>query len=232
MALTPEGTPYVESSDLVANYPAASLSLANRVDLVGVLPFASAAARTTAIPSPTDGQYSYLQDTNSTQFWNGSAWVAAGGKILQVVSTFKADTFTTTSTSLVDVTGLTLNITPSSVTSKIIVTVSLSLSNSNATGASRGAILRGATIVGGGTPAGNRGSITFFYRLNNAADGVGARAFMFEDSPATTSATTYKIQIAAESGTTAAIGYAYGNDNNITDGGRIGASIVLMEVSA
>jgi hypothetical protein len=35
MALTPEGTPYVESTDLVANYPAASLSLANRVDLVG-----------------------------------------------------------------------------------------------------------------------------------------------------------------------------------------------------
>lgn len=78
MALTPEGTPYVESSDLVANYPAASLSLANRVDLVGVLPFATSAARATAIPSPTDGQYSYLQDTNSTEFWNGSAWVAAG----------------------------------------------------------------------------------------------------------------------------------------------------------
>lgn len=78
MALTPEGTPYVESTDLVANYPAASLSLANRVDLVGVLPFATSAARATAIPSPTDGQYSYLQDTNATEFWNGSAWVAAG----------------------------------------------------------------------------------------------------------------------------------------------------------
>jgi hypothetical protein len=78
MALTPEGTPYVESSDLVANYPAASLSLANRVDLVGVLPFATSAARATAIPSPTDGQYSYLQDTNLTQFWNGSAWQTAG----------------------------------------------------------------------------------------------------------------------------------------------------------
>jgi len=79
MALTPEGTPYVESSDLVANYPAASLSLANRVDLVGVLPFADSTARGTAIPSPTDGQYSYLQDTNVTEFWNGSAWTAAGG---------------------------------------------------------------------------------------------------------------------------------------------------------
>lgn len=79
MALTPEGTPYVESSDLVANYPAASLSLANRVDLVGVLPFATSAARATAIPSPTDGQYTYLQDTNTTQFWNGTAWQTTGG---------------------------------------------------------------------------------------------------------------------------------------------------------
>ena len=78
MATTPEGTPYVESSDLVANYPAASLALANRVDLVGVLPFATSAARATAIPSPTDGQYTYLQDTNLTQFWNGSAWQTAG----------------------------------------------------------------------------------------------------------------------------------------------------------
>ena len=78
MATTPEGTPYVESSDLVANYPAASLSLANRVDLVGVLPFATSAARATAIPSPTDGQYTYLQDSNSTEFWNGTAWLNAG----------------------------------------------------------------------------------------------------------------------------------------------------------
>ena len=32
MALTPGGTPYVESSDLVANYPAVSLALAEHID--------------------------------------------------------------------------------------------------------------------------------------------------------------------------------------------------------
>jgi hypothetical protein len=41
MALTLPGSPYVESSDLVANYPAVSESLAERVDLVGVLPLPS-----------------------------------------------------------------------------------------------------------------------------------------------------------------------------------------------
>ena len=42
----------------------------------GVLVFASAAARTSAITSPQEGQYSYLKDTNSTEYYNGSAWVA------------------------------------------------------------------------------------------------------------------------------------------------------------
>jgi len=79
MATTLPGSPYVESSDLVANYPAVSEALAERVDLVGVLPFADSAARTTALPTPTDGQYSYLQDTNSTEYYDGAAWVAAGG---------------------------------------------------------------------------------------------------------------------------------------------------------
>jgi hypothetical protein len=78
MANTLPGTPYVESSDLVANYPAVSESLAERVDLVGILPFANSTDRGTALPTPTDGQYSYLQDTNSTEYWNGAAWVPAG----------------------------------------------------------------------------------------------------------------------------------------------------------
>ena len=234
MALTPEGTPYVESTDLVANYPAASLSLANRVDLVGVLPFATSAARATAIPSPTDGQYSYLQDTNATEFWNGSAWVTAGGGLIkQVVSTFKADTFSTTSTSLVDVTGLSLSITPATATNKILLTVSLSLTALPIGYAGRGAILRGATVIGGGTAAGNRPSITFFNRHSaNAGDGWATFSYTFLDSPATTSATTYKVQIATETSGTVKIGMAYANDTDAAAGGRIGATITAMEVTA
>jgi hypothetical protein len=102
MALTPEGSPYVESTDLVAAFPAASLSLANRVDLVGVLPFADAAARTAAIPSPTDGQFTYLQDTNTPEFYDGASFVPiAGGKILQIVYAYSVSNTTTTSTSYV-----------------------------------------------------------------------------------------------------------------------------------
>jgi len=78
MATTAVGNPYVESSDLVANYPGVSETLAERIDVVGVNPFADAAARTTAIPSPTEGQMSSLADTDSVERYDGSAWVAVG----------------------------------------------------------------------------------------------------------------------------------------------------------
>lgn len=48
----------------------------------GVLVFADAAARSAAITSPQEGQYSYLKDSNSTWYYSGSAWVAAGGSPL------------------------------------------------------------------------------------------------------------------------------------------------------
>ena len=53
---------------------------------------------------------------------NGSALVT--GKILQVISASKNDTFTTTSTSFVDVTGLTADITPASSSNKVLVMAS------------------------------------------------------------------------------------------------------------
>ncbi len=44
-----------------------------------VMVFASAAARASAIASPQEGMISYLKDTNATEYYSGSAWVAIGG---------------------------------------------------------------------------------------------------------------------------------------------------------
>ena len=41
-----------------------------------VMVFASASARTTALPTPSEGMVSYLTDTNATQFYDGAAWVS------------------------------------------------------------------------------------------------------------------------------------------------------------
>jgi len=45
----------------------------------GILVFASAAARDSAITSPQEGQACYLKDTNQVLTYSGSAWVAVGG---------------------------------------------------------------------------------------------------------------------------------------------------------
>jgi len=55
-----------------------------------VMVFADAAARTSAIASPQEGMVSYLKDTNSTEYYSGSAWVAIGGSTftgLKLIST-------------------------------------------------------------------------------------------------------------------------------------------------
>ena len=47
-----------------------------------------------------EGQFAYIEATNATQYYDGAAWQAvAGGKVAQVVSTSKTDTFTSASTS-------------------------------------------------------------------------------------------------------------------------------------
>lgn len=45
----------------------------------GVWVFASAAARSAAVTSPQEGNFSFLKDTNSTEYYDGAAWVAVGG---------------------------------------------------------------------------------------------------------------------------------------------------------
>jgi translation elongation factor EF-Tu-like GTPase len=64
-----------------------------------VMVFADAAARTSAITSPQEGMVSYLKDTNSTEYYSGSAWVAIGGAsggmtLLHTVSMSGASTIT------------------------------------------------------------------------------------------------------------------------------------------
>ena len=70
------GQGFIEfSTGDVLTAAAANGYLASQVVMV----FASAAARTSAIASPQEGMFSYLKDTNSTEYYSGAAWVAIGG---------------------------------------------------------------------------------------------------------------------------------------------------------
>lgn len=153
------------------------------------------------------------------------------GSVLQVASTLKQDTFTTSSTSYTDVTGLSVSITPTSATSKILVTAVISLTNTNTSGYNtRGAILRDSTIIGAGTPSGNRPAGSFFIQSSTTRT-VTPISMTVLDSPATTSATTYKVQIATESGGTAAVGRVY-DDSDSASVPRLACSITVMEIAA
>lgn len=147
--------------------------------------------------------------------------------IIQVVQTVKIDTFSTTSTSYTDITGMSVSITPSSSSNKILVVVS---ANSGISNTYKGLfqLLRGATAIGGGTAVGSRSSSMGAY---SGPSYTGQNvSYMYLDSPATTSATTYKLQGLVQSGGTMFFNYT-GDDPDTASGGRFGSTITVMEVA-
>ena len=133
----------------------------------GVWVFADSAARSAAVTSPQEGNISYLKDTNSTEYYTGSAWAAIGGAAtsgLNLIST----------TSLSSVSSQSVNSCFSSTYTNYLVI--LSTTATSAAGASLTMKLRasgtdssstyGAFLMGlnsGGTTVNNTGSSTSWY---------------------------------------------------------------------
>ena len=163
------------------------------------------------------------------------------GKILQTKQVVKTDTFSLASSSTnqrIDITGLTLDITPSSASNKILVDYRVNAHAPN--GAYRVMIhlMRGSSdIYIGDQDSGQNNQVRCSNHLISGNDGVGgARSTdlngQFLDSPNTTSATTYKLQFHARtSGSTYYInrGSYSSNDAYV---GRQPSHITLMEVAA
>lgn len=152
----------------------------------------------------------------------GLKWAApaGGGKVLQVVQGTLTTNASTTSGSFVD-TGITVNITPASASNKVYVVVNFwgYVQRSGSVTANVGdyRLVRGATQL-----QRIKSGATFFASTSDPVH-YYAMAFSYLDSPATTSATTYKVQFAqdAANNTTALFGAA----DQI-------ASIVVMEIGA
>lgn len=132
--------------------------------------------------------------TGVTDFDNSSV-----GRILQVVSTTKTDSFDTSSTSFVDVTGLSVSITPASTDNKILVLVHMMV------GANWWSEIPGINLVrdstnicqstGGSTYNATAIPVNYADGAPNSSDMINPQSIVFLDSPATTSSTTYKIQV-------------------------------------
>jgi hypothetical protein len=196
-----------------------------------VMVFSNSTARAAALTAPVEGMLTWLEDANKYQNYNGSAWVdLGGGAILQVVSTTKTDTFTTSSSTFADITGLSATITPSSTSSKIYVSVDLVSSQNTASTATHFRLVRDSTAIALGDAAGSRIRASSGSYAANAAENAPV-GISFVDSPSTTSSTVYKVQIASViNGAQSTINRS-NNDADSINSGRFVSTITLMEVA-
>ena len=139
-----------------------------------------AADRTLRLPGDADGTI---------------ATTANAGKILQVIQAVKKNRQTINSTTLVDITGMSVSITPSSASNKVLVNYSLVVFSNAVYYALR--LLRDSDstiFIGDENPSAtsqNRASFGSYDSSYVIADTI-AQSFL--DSPNTTSAITYKLQ--------------------------------------
>jgi hypothetical protein len=146
----------------------------------------------------------------------GLKWAAAagGGKVLQVIMGTHSTEATSSSSTYAD-TGLTATITPSSASSKVLVLVTQTgVAKDNQDTGTNLRIVRTATTLMTSLLAG--------YTGGTVRATPGAQGLNYLDSPATTSATTYKTQFAS-----------YGNNATATVQWASSLStIILMEIGA
>lgn len=155
--------------------------------------------------------------------------VIGAGAVLQVVQTIKTDTFSTTSTTPVDVTGMSVSITPSSTSSKILVICQVTTGGSDRS--PRVNLVRGSTAIM--QPDSTGATLVSDARTGGLRHGING-IISFLDSPNTTSSTTYKLQMF--NGHTTDGGTVLFNQSGFTDitGGnyRGTSSITVMEIAA
>ena len=141
-----------------------------------------------------------------------------GGKVLQVVTaTYSTETDNSSAVNYQD-SGLTLSITPSLASSKVLAMVSVNTAQ-NGVSASAGTDVR---LVRTSTALAT--SLQFNY-ISVAHYMITQWAMSYLDSPATTSATTYKVQFKLSGG-------AGGNQISRVQANGSDSTIILMEIGA
>ena len=159
----------------------------------------------------------------------------SAGSIIQVVHANSNSHLSSTSTSYVDLTGVTASITPSATSSKILITCTISIGKEdNHTFLARlvrdGSAISGAGGVKESGHSNQLDGVWWNIRTSNWA--ANPCTIQYLDSPSTTSSITYKAQ-----GMTSSSSYAFalnrtnsGDDGNYSSPGF--SQITLMEVAA
>jgi hypothetical protein len=174
------------------------------------------------------GTISGVSATGLTTAQTVTSAALPAGTVLQVIQSTAVTQVTVASTTFTDL-NLSATITPRSATSKILIMSSVwgDMTRSAAAQGAGTRIVRGSTAIWAQNP--NGASQPYTYYMDYAGTGATAMEFsvlmnlQYLDSPATTSATTYKIQGAI---------YSTNNGGSINFmGGSATANIILMEIA-
>jgi hypothetical protein len=144
------------------------------------------------------------------------------------VSTTKTDTFSTGSSSFVDITGLSVSITPISSSNKIFVIVSVTGQGQAGASIATFRLVRDSTVIDAGAAAGVR-SLGFAAAIPVDDNTSITQGTNFLDSPSSTSSVTYKVQVRSNGTAYVNRTTADGNDVNIL---RTASTITVMEIAA
>ena len=158
--------------------------------------------------------------------------IVAPGQVIQTLTAAKLDVFSTTSQSYVDIPNMTITITPSSTSSKILFSWNLTYGINGDIAHAYVMAMRGSTnILVAAADGGNRTEAT---HVLNPYAGSGTHHVVngvFLDSPSTTSATVYKLQLKSSNGTAIYINRS-GRDNNAAAyDGRSTSSMCVQEIA-
>ena len=200
--------------------PVVTNTMATAIDAAGDLIYGTGADTFARLGIGTAGQVLKVNSGATAPEWGT---VGGGGKVLQVVSATYSTATSSTSETYAD-TGLSASITPSSASSKVLILTSQQLyvvrSSDEVGGCIR--IMRGATSIY--DPFGNRGAPFQLVYTSTQNGAAGIISYSYLDSPATTSATTYKTQLRVKNAANSSTATVQENSSP--------SSIILLEIGA
>jgi hypothetical protein len=156
------------------------------------------------------------------------------GSVIQVVQSVKTDTISfDLASGAISGDAMTASITPTSSSSKILVIFNGSVGNENTAGV-YGYLYKNGSVVSNltGDSAGSRQRVAVATRISEASSGQPLN-FVYLDSPATTSSTTYSLRFGHASGEARFISLNKSRtDTDANYGWRSASTIILMEIAA
>ena len=173
-----------------------------------------------------------VDGTNGLTFPNSTVQASAGS-VLQVVSAYKTDTQTISAATLtfVDISGLSVTITPKFSTSKFLCIFNVVMGNGADAAHGYVRLNRNGTAIALADTAGSRTSASSCV-INTSQGGQSMTSTnSYLDSPATSSAVTYKLTVATNNVNPTYINRSARDTDGTYYDGRSTSSLTILEIA-